>query len=312
MLATLGGCNQKKEKATPSSTTVPPAAAPLAHQLALARLDAAKTCLENNAQDQALALLVSALKAEPASPAAAALIHQLLAKTVWSVTSATITQPLPVEHLAFAPPSSLWVSLAESAADGFNTTVLWNTDALKLESVLFPARGAATRSLVLGQNQHSLVVQRGSGASAVTLLCDAKTLRPVRALGSPPAELTPQSVIVSSANGLLIAYPEAASATDPQIIWRICDAATGEMIRSSDPVADESLRPLAAHLDSRRLRVLHADGSLLDLPVSPVEPAAKHVSAVPLVFLHAQFSPNGAGFIALLDRGPDQAPVRRF
>ncbi|MCX6878894.1 MAG: hypothetical protein NTW21_34550 [Verrucomicrobia bacterium] len=312
----LVACN-KKPPAPPSAAPAdpsasPPALAALAHQLAAARVDAATTCLEKNARDEALALLVSALKAEPAATEAAALIRQLLAESVWNIPVATIRHQVPVEQLAFDPPATLWVSLAEPKPEGFNTTVRWDTEALKMTSVLFPARGAATRSLVVGQRQHALVVQRGSGPDAVTLLCDANTLRPIRALGPLPDDLTPQSAIASSANGLLIAHPEPASASDPQLLWRIRDAATGEVIRSSEPPGGDAVRPLAAHLDSRRLRILHADGSLLDLPVSPVEPACRFPPAVPLALLHAHFSPDGGTVLALSDQGSAHAPERRF
>jgi hypothetical protein len=255
---------------------------PLARQLAAARLDSAKTCIANHARDQALALLVSACKVDPTFADAAALIQQILAETVWHIPIATVKHPWPVEQLAFGPPASLWVGLAEGGVEGFNTTVLWNTEALKIDSVLFPARGTTTRSLVVGHNQHSLVIQRGSGASAVTLLCDAKSLRPACDLGPLPDDLTPQSVIASSADGLLLAHPGPASASDPRLVWRIRDAATGEVVSSSAPLAADAMRPLAAQLDSQRLRVLHADASLLELPVSPVESARRYPAATPL------------------------------
>jgi tetratricopeptide (TPR) repeat protein len=315
--ATLSVCKKNKQPVAPSpapavSSEAPAAALPLARQLAAARLDAAKICIANNARDQALALLVSAFKVDPTFTEAAARIQQVLAETVWHIPIATIKHPWPVEQLAFGPPSSLWVGLAEGGVEGFNTSVLWNTEALKIDSMLFPTRDTTTRSLVVGQNQHSLVIQRGSGASAVTLLCDAKSLRPVCDLGPLPDDLTPQSVVVSTADGLLLAHPGPASASDLRLVWRVRDAATGEIVSSSDPLAADALRPLAAQLDSQRLRVLHADASLLDLPISPVESSRRYPAATRLALRHAHFDPDGAGFLALLDRGPAQAPARRF
>jgi hypothetical protein len=312
----LAAC-QKKTAAPPSIPSVNPstaaaAAAPLARQLAAARLAAAKARSEKFARDEALALLISALKVDPGCSEAAALIRQMLTETLWHIPIASISHPWPVQHLAFAPPSSLWVSLAEPLPDGFNTTVLWNTEALKIQGVLFPARGAATHHLVVGHNAHALVVQRGSGPTAVTLLCAAASLRPIADLGPLPADLTPQAVIVSSANGLLIAHPGAASATDPRLVWRIRDAATGGVIRSSEPLAGDAARPLAAQLDSQRLRVLHADGSLLDVPVSPVDPARSYPPGTPLALEHAQMHPQDGAALVLLGRGADLAPVRRF
>jgi len=315
----LSSCD-KKPPAPSASTPAAPAQAspaspvglPLARQLAAARLEVAKTCLEKNSQDEALALLVSACKADPTFTAATTLMRQLLAETVWNIPVASLNNQLPVEQLAFVAPSSLWISLDEGTQDGFNTTVLWNTDSLKVEGVLFPARGVMTRSLVVAQNPRSLVVQRGSGSSAVTLLCDAGSLHAICDLGPLPPNLTPQAVVATSANGLLIAHPGPVSATDARLVWQIRDAATGEVICSSDPISAEAARPLAAQLDSQRLRVLHADGSLLELPVSPVEAARNFPSAKPLTLLHAQFSPDGAEFLALVDRGPDQAPVHQL
>jgi hypothetical protein len=306
--AVLSACNKKRSVPPPPSPVA--ATSPLARSLVAARLDAAKTCLDNHTQDQALALLISALNIDPSCDKAESLIRNILTNTVWSIPCVTIRHRLPVEHLAFIPPASLWVSLAQSEPDGFNTTLLWDTAGLKLESVLFPARGTVTRSLVVAHNPHAIVVQRGSGSSAVTLLCNAKSLRPICDLGPLPENLTPQSVIVFSANGLLMANPGWVSASNPQLVWRIRDAATGEVIRSSDPVAADSAQPLAAHLDSQRLRIVHADGSLWELPVSPVEPARRHQPAMPLALLHAQFNPAGYGFLALLDKAPDHIPVR--
>ena len=312
----LTGCEKKPATASgvaPANRVQSPSSAlPMARQLAAARLDAANTRIEKNAQDEALALLVSACKADPTFTAAAALMRKLLVETVWNIPISVINHQVPVEQLAFVPPSSLWVSLAETTPDGFNTTLLWDTDALKIDSVLFPTRGMSTHSLVVAQNPHSLVIQRGSGSSAVTLLCDAGTLRPICDLGPLPPNLTPQSVVASSANGVLIAHPGPVSATDASLIWRICDAATGEVVNSSEPLGGGSARPLAAQLDSRRLRVLQADGSLLELPVSPVEPARSYPAALPLALLNAHFSPDGSGFLALVDAGPDHPPLHQL
>jgi tetratricopeptide (TPR) repeat protein len=306
----LSACN--KQQAVESRLASAAVTSPLARGLAAARLDAAKTSLDNHSQDQALALLVAALKVDPSCGEAEALLRSILTTTVWSIPVATISHQLPVEHLAFSPPSSLWVSLAENIPEGFNTTVRWDTQALQMESVLFPARNTATRCLVVGHNPHAIIIQRGSGPSAVTLLCNAKTLRPICDIGPLPDNLTLQSVIAFSDNGLLIAHPGRVSASDPRLIWRIRDAASGEVICSCEPVTGDAARPLTAQLDTHRLRVVHADGSLLELPVSPVLPVRRHPPAVPLALLHAQFNPAGDGFLALLDQEPDHIPRRLF
>jgi len=316
---TLSAC-EKQRPTPPSAAAVgaafdsqaPATPSPLARQLAAARLEVANTRLENHAQDEALALLVAACQADPTCTAAFTQLRELLAETVWNIPVTAFHHQLPVEQLAFVAPASLWVSLAEAAPDGCNTTVLWDTEALKIDSVLFPARVATTHSLVVAQNPRSLVIERGGGESAVTLLCAADTLRPICDLGPMPPNLTPQSVVVTSANGLLIAHPGRVSASDPQQVWRIRDAATGEVVNSSAASAEATSRPLAAQLDSRRLRVLHADGSVLELPVSPVEPARHSPTAIPLVLSHAQFSPDGTRVFALVDQGPSQPPCQRI
>ena len=166
-LLTLSAC-EKNPPAPPAAAPVvavpaPVTVSPLARQLAAARLEVANTCIEKNAQDEALALLVSACKADPTYAAATSLMRQLFAQTVWNIPVTAFHHQLPVEQLAFVAPASLWVSLAETAPDGFNTTVLWNSEALKIDSILFPVCGAATRSLVVAQTPRSLVIQRGSG-----------------------------------------------------------------------------------------------------------------------------------------------------
>ena len=313
----LTACN-KKPSAVPAATApathaeAPAAGLPMARQLAAARLEVANACMEKHAQDEALALLVAACQADPTFTAASVLLSKLLAETVWNIPVTAIRHQLPVEQLAFVGPASLWVSLAETAPNGFNTTVLWDTEALKIQSVLFPVRASVTHSLVVAPNPHSIVIRRRSGESDVTLLCNASSLLPICDLGPLPPNLTPQSAVVTSANGLLIAHPGPASASDAQLIWRIRDAATGEVVNASEPRGAEAARPLAAQLDSQRLRVLHADGSLLELPVSPVEPVRYTPAAVPLALSHAQLSPDGSSIFGLVDQGPEQPPCHRI
>ena len=310
----LSGCGRQPDKAPTSAAPTPvPVAAQetLARQLAAARVDAAKTCLRDHAPDRALVLLVAALATEPGFSEASELVRQILAETQWHVPVLEFKHELPVAQVAFSPPSSLWVGLAEEKADGVNTAVGWDTAGLKINSVLFPASGMATRSMVLGTKDHSLVVRRGSGVGEVELLCQAKTLRPVGELDAPPAGLTSQAVTVTSDSGLLLARPGRAAAADPQWVWQIRDAATGEIVRSSEPLGEAEAGPVAAHLDARRLRVLRTDGSLWELPVSPVEAAASYPAATPISLLQARFSADGEKALVLLDRGPGSAPVRQ-
>ena len=250
----------------------------LVSQLAGARIDAAKSQLEQKRPDEALALLVSALKAEPASQEARDLAETILKETVWNFPALTLDHPLPIEQLAVAGPSSLWVSLGGKT----NTTVRWNLETLQIESVLFPVAGHPTRSLVFDPGHQSVVVERGP----VTLLCNARTLKPIRDLGALPDFLTPSAVIVFSPDGLLMAHPGFLSEKDHSVVWHLRDSSTGEIIRSSEPLAP---RPLAAFLDRAQLRVLHAEGSLLEMPVSPVELVLKTPMPEPVKLLQAQF-----------------------
>lgn len=273
----------------------------LIEQLADARIDQAKTKLDQKRPGEALALLFSALKGDPASSEARTLAETILSETVWNVPVLKIPHPLPIEQISFASPASLWVSLGGDT----NTTVRWNLKTLQIESVLFPTAGVATRSLVFGPLEKSVVIERGP----VTLLCDAQTLKPIRDLGRLPDFVTPTATVVFSPDGLLLAAPGFVSDKDPTIVWHLRDAASGQIIRSSDPTSADAPRPLAAYLDREKLRVLHTDGSLLEMPVSPVEAANTVPMPEPVRLLNAQFSRDGNSVLTLTDQGPHEAPV---
>ena len=115
----------------------------LTAQLAGARIDQARIKKEQKRPGEALALLISALKTDPASVEAKTLLETILGETVWNFPTLTIRHQLPIEQIAISPPSSLWVSLGGET----NTTVRWDLETLKIESLLFPTTGAATRSL---------------------------------------------------------------------------------------------------------------------------------------------------------------------
>src|SRR6187402_3418686 len=88
----IAGCRPPPKPVEKSSVAAEKAEAPpvetinaLAAQLAGARIDAAKVKLEQQRPDEALALLVSALKADPASGEARALAETILKETVWNL-----------------------------------------------------------------------------------------------------------------------------------------------------------------------------------------------------------------------------------
>lgn len=286
VLVLLSSC-KPSEKST--ATAEPPRNTALAE----ARIDSAKLA----APDEALALLVSALKADPTSEEARAHAENLLRETHWSVPILMLQHPFPIEHLAFSPPSNLWVSLAGDQ----NTALRWNLDSLHIESLLFPVAVSSTNSFVFDTAHRALVMQRGS----VMLLCDAISLKPIYELGPLPESCTPISTIVFSPDGLLMAHPTVVSGEDPSIIWHLRDVATGQIIRSSDPGAGQ---PLSAILDRTSLRVIHGDGSRMDMPVSPIEPIRVDAAAEPVHLLHAQFSNDGNSLLALQDGGPHRPP----
>lgn len=292
----VAGCKPpaKSSSKESSSATV----AELASQLAVARIDAARTQLDLKRPDAALALLVSALRAAPRSQEARDLVESILREVVWNFPTLTLAHPLPIEQINHAGPSAMWVSLGGKR----NTTVRWNLETLQIESVLFPVVGENTRSVVFDPRHQAVVIERGP----VTLLCNAQTLKPICNLGSLPDFLTPSAVIVFSPDGLLVAHPAFQSEKDRSIVWHLRDTLTGEIIRSTEPLA---LRPLAAFLDRAQLRVLHADGSLLEMPISPVEPVVKTPLPEPLNLLDAQFSVDGNAALTLQDPGPHQPHV---
>ena len=292
--AIVTGCKPQPTK----GASAPLTKSDLTEQLAAARIDAAKS----RAPDEALALLVSALTVDLSCNEARTAAAKILAETTWNWPTLILNHGLAIDQIAYTAPSSLWVSLNGLA----NTTVRWNLETLHIESVLFTSNNEPTRSLILDPQQHSAVIQRG----AVTLLCDARSLKPIRDLGPIPDFLTASAVIVFSPDGLLVAHPSFVSEQDHSIIWHIKDTATGEIVRSSDPIASTSPQPLAAWLDRRELRVLHADGSLLEMPISPVEPVRNTAQPKPVTLLHAQFATNGNSALTLEAIGPHQPPVQ--
>jgi tetratricopeptide (TPR) repeat protein len=285
-----------KPQETPKSSAPPPRNVALAE----AWIDSAKAA----PADHALALLVSALKADETSTEARELALNLLRETRWSVPLVSIAHSSPIDQIAFSNPNSAWVSLHGPQ----NTTVRWDLESLQIRSVLFPVPACQTRCLVFDSAHRSVVIQRG----AIVLLCDALTLKPIRDLGTLPETFTPASVIVFSPDGLLMAHPTVVSPDDPSILWQLRDVATGEILRSSEPLPPTAPQALSATLDRTSLRVIHADGSLMEMPISPVEPIHTEAAASPITLLHAQFSTDQKTVLALQDQGPHRPATRTF
>jgi tetratricopeptide (TPR) repeat protein len=288
----------------PPPPLVPAPASPVAGlkvKLAATRVETALAKLDQKRPDEALALLVTALHADPQAEDARQLAERVLCDTTWHFPVLELQHPVPVERIAqAAAPSELWVGLAGALP----TLVRWNLDALRIESVMFPLPDAVARSLVVDPTGRRLVIER----AGVLLLCDALTLKPLRDLGKLPQAATPSSVIVFSADGLLLAHPVVTEDPQPSWIWQIRDTASGEVLRSSEPVAADLPQPLSAHLGRRGLRVLHADGRLREIPISPVEPEIVTPAPEPVRLLHACHAEDGETARVLKDRGPHQAP----
>ena len=277
-------------------------------QLAAARIDLAKSRLVSNAADEALALLISALEADPTSEEARDMAAKILANTQWHLPETSIHHPLPIERIDFASPSEMWIGLAGSInqSTALNTMVKWNLAPLKIGSVLFPLAETKTRSLVLSPTRRSALIER----AGVALLCDAQTLKPIRDIGQLPEFVTPPTTVTFSPNGLLLAHPAFVSETNHSLVWKIRDTASGEILRSSEPIPPSHSKPLAAFLDQVKLRVLHADGSLLDIPISPVEPITTTPAETALDLTFAYFSTDGGSALTLKCSDPHSPPHR--
>ncbi len=265
----LNACRQE-EKAAVSTVN------PLAAQLAGARCGLAEAALGNNRRNEALLLLVSALEADPSCGAATDGLRTLLSQTRWHYPSARMELGMPVERIT-ASGDALWVSLSSGKGkDTFNTTVRCNPDTLAVEAVLFPRPSEETRALIVSPDRSRLILQRGNPGAFLTLLFDARTLKPVTALAAFPEEPAAGSVTAFAANSLLFAHPEAG---DGSVTWHIRDAATGGILRSATHPA--APRPVSAAFSGENLAVVHADGSILEIPISPVKEPSIRQGPIP-------------------------------
>jgi hypothetical protein len=290
------GCESEKQHAEPGRRPRETSSA-LNSQLAGARIDTARTRLELHHPEEALALLVSALEADPTSAEALGTAETILSETIWALPETTLDHPARIEHLADAEPLSLWVAM-----DGeIGSMARWDLEKLQIESVLFPLPGSVTRSITFDAGHRYAVIERGP----TTLLCHASTLKPIREIPGIPDFLTPSSTVVFSPDGLLLAHPVNEQNT---VIWQVRDTATGELIRASEQPPANAPKPLAAFLDRKKLRVIHEDGSLLEMPVSPVEAVEITPLPEPASLVQAQFSRDGHAVLTRIDRGPHAAP----
>jgi tetratricopeptide (TPR) repeat protein len=302
---TLGGDGGSRGRQRSGDASASGEAARLAATLAGSRVEMAAAMLADGRPDEAVAMLVAALRADPGAEDARELAERVLRETLWHFPDLEIRHPLPVARVHHDGRSALWVGMGGD----WCTVARWELDPLAVEAVLFPVPDAAPRSLVIDPTGRRLVIER----DGVLLLCDARSMKPVMDLGGLPQSVTPESVIVFSADGLLLAHPDVVPGKDCTA-WMLRDAQTGEILRRHVAASDASgtgsgsPRPLTAVLDRLQLRVLHDDGSMLWIPVSPVEPVRTEASAMPLMLRHAQFAADGRSWLAMVDRGPHEPP----
>lgn len=241
--------------------------------------------------DESLALLVQSLTVNPSSTKARDQAEHLLTSTRWHLPEIRIQHPSPIDRIHFPAPGQLWVGLCgQNAQSGaYSTVARWNLETMQIESVLFPSQDSTTRSLVLDPALRRAVIER----AGMLLLCDAQTLKPIREIGALPDFVNPSVAIVFSQDGLLFAHPAVESHSDPIARWLIRDSLAGEIIREISLDHPTPPAPLAAHLDSRSLRVIHQDGSLIRIPISPVETIEVTSPPQPVQLTHALITPNG-------------------
>ena len=233
--------------------------------LAAADFDAGAARVEAGAPDEALPFLIAALESDPEHQDAQALLLATLRRTAWNFPVAEIRHPLPVTRLAFGDGTTLYSAIGEGASgDGLDTVLRWDLRRGAMDAVLMPAAQTPTETLSLAPGARRAIIRRGGA----TLLCDGATLKPLKRLPFSPASAA--EVMAWSPEGALLAYP---ADLDGGISWVIADANSGETIRQSGRIgAGDVAEPLAVQLDRERLLAVHRDGTLVELPLSPLVP----------------------------------------
>lgn len=255
---------------------------------------------EDSLPEESLPWLAAILRADPSHEPARRMAEDILSRITWHLPRLKIALGMPIEQIHGGPDGSLWVSLNGSAS----TTVRWNLATGRLENVLFPIAPGPTRFLAMDAGHQVIVV----GRAETTLLCHAGTLKPIRDLGKLPAGVDPAAVIAFSPDGLLLGHPSWQTDGKPGVIWHLRDAKTGEIIRSSERIDEGKAAGIAAWLGGDRLDVLLEDGTLVHMPISPVEPITTTPQEGKVRLEHARFQADGAAAFALMDQGPHDPP----
>ncbi len=295
---------EEKQQADIAKGKAVESAAATQRSLANADFDAGAARAEAGAPDEALPYLVSALENDPKQLDAQVLLLATLRRTAWHFPIVEIRHPLPVRQIAFgADPKTLYTSIdTGSSRDGFNTTLRWDLTKPSLAAVLMPTADEllpqGTQVLSLSPDGKRLIVERGNLAPDHVLLCDAQTLEPIRDL--PFALGDTRSCFAWSAEGALLAYTvnvKVEGEEDSRLAWAIADANSGEVIRQTDGIKMEGVDPLTVQINRERLRALHSDGTLIELPLSPQLPATIYQQPGKRQFTKAILSPDGNTFL---------------
>ncbi|MES2997513.1 MAG: hypothetical protein V4733_11950 [Verrucomicrobiota bacterium] len=271
--------------------------------LCAARMMLADAEISRHRQDRALALVATALAADPASEATLAKFESLCRKTRWPIAISSFQFPFPIEHIVPAGDDHLLIALG----DGAGTVIRWNVVTGNIEATLFPRPDSKIHSLLIDPAGTRAVVWRDD----LLLLCDASSLKPIANLGAPPVGIDPTTCIGFSTDGLLLAHPVVLP--DQAIVWHIRSAKDGGIIRTSEPF--RSPLPIAAHMKRDALSLLRADGGVLRIPVNPTEPSSQVPLNPPATLIIGVFSENGTAAMVLQDAGkfaPPQAGMLEF
>ena len=278
-------------------------AAETRRSLAAADFDAGAARIADGAPDEALPYLLAALENDAANLEAQALLLDTLRQTSWNFPTGEIAHPVPVTRLAFGPDRDTLFAATGDISIGFNSVLRWNLADATLTSQLVPTWGEETQALVISPHARRAVVQRGYKRADVTLLCDAVTMKPVTTLPAPTD--AGESCFAWSPDGVLFAYPAVGPAPKYGLTWRIADAATGLVVRETEPLPTDASEPLAVQIDRERLRGLHSNGLVVEMPLDASMPVRTASSSGSEELEHAVFSPDGGEFYARL-RGRGQ------
>ena len=242
--------------------------------------------------DHALLHAVSALEADPSSVHARSLVVELIAGYSWHLPQMRIQIGSKVDHLIFREPNHLWVA----SSNKWNTVSRWDIEKMAAEAVLFPLKGGGIQSVLCDPSGRWLIV----GRRGRLLLCDARTLKPIRDMGVLLEDLMPSSAFAFSSDGLLLVHPAIEDSDARKIVWHLRDSKSGEIVRTADSGAEPSRRALAAFVDRKECKVMHADGSVWVMPVSPTDPCRWELAKDLLHLEHAQYAPDGEAAHVLL------------